>query len=163
MVRGQGPRTKDKAVPSSSLTKMLRYKFPWLLSMLTRMTRASEVCCPRRGIRGLLRVKVVEDSVFRDGCRQCGVGEVVALLICVMNTTRLFPHYSHSADEHTRLPQSPHTPFLLHETLGTTQLGYTHKTEHMSSLTHRLQFPVIETDGHMTHRHTKPSSQQAPE
>lgn len=101
MVRGQGSRTKNKADPSSSLTKMLRYKFPWLLSMLTRMTRASEVCCPRRGIRGLLRVKVVEESMFRDGCRRCGVGEVVALLICVMKTTRFLLHYIHSADEHT--------------------------------------------------------------
>lgn len=91
---------------------MLRYRLPWLLSMLTRMTRASEVCCPRRGTRELLGVKLVGQgpggSMFRDSCRQCGVTETAALLSCVMRTTRLPPHCIQSTDEHTALTHSPH-------------------------------------------------------
>lgn len=121
MVRRQDLRSKVKAVPSQPLTKMLRYKFPWLLSMLTRMTRASEVCCPRRGIRELLRVKVMGGSMFRDSCRQCGVVEVAALLICVMKTTRLLPQYIQSDNEYICThPESSH-PFFSHMRDGTTQ------------------------------------------
>lgn len=104
--------------------------------MLTRMTRASEVCCPRRGVRELLGVKVMGQgpggSMLRDSCRQCGTAEAAALLSCVVRTTRFPPHCTH---------QLMNTPRVLTHRSGDHTLGYTHTAEYTSS--HNTQTTVL--------------------
>lgn len=74
-LQGQGCARR---LPAQPLTKMLRYRFPWSLSMLTRMTRASDPCCPGKEmwepLRGKAKGREPARSGLRGSCRQWGWG-----------------------------------------------------------------------------------------
>lgn len=61
--------------PAAPLTRILRYRFPWSLSRLTRMTRYPEACCwpAARALRPLLSSRVKDCGPGRSALQgSCG-------------------------------------------------------------------------------------------